>query len=723
MKRILALILTVLMVAGSMAFAASAVAADGYVYLLDSVKNGALDVQAKLDAPIAKAPVLDGEVDAGEYSATWTTDSTNAAEYQNYGVALSETEKIVEYAAYDSNWLYLAVEITLDGYGTDYLGNEVYFRLATGIATLHTTGQMGTMCANGSWQTSNTIQSYYGVNGNDVYTHGPANDVVDNLSNAGKDATQGSHAITDKDVMDVVWNSDKTVVEAKFSRRYFQTYNGLYGYELRICPKWDAATLGDGQYNRVYLSNKLSETEKAELGVTNSYSPRMIWLSNETTATDRYMAQANTKMVLNTPVVTAPVQDGEIGATEYTTSRAVVAGDVIISNGGTYTEYFAYDADWVYYAIKADTGVIGTRPTFMIDPDFSLEGKTSDDTYYTKNGDSIGWGFLASEVSMQFRLADSYAKANADKPGWNAYHYITQHGASVRRVMNAWAVMGVADAEGNKLTSDINLDTNTDSGADATAKTVMEIKFSRNNWKSENNTYAYQVLAYGDSSDKPDGIVGGGDAMLLANKLGTYEGKIFTAGYLPRLIAIEDEDIITKSTASVRISTTNAGLRFKTNISNALVDSLEAQGYDLEVGTLIAPTDTIGTTIAALDHSSVVVGTNCIDVVADIDQAFDEGSLYNTYAGSIVGIKEENKARDFSARGYIKATKGEEVKYFYSDVVASRSISAVATAADKDCINMIGTAPSASYPYLIDEENGIYSPYTVEQLAIIRKLK
>ncbi len=154
----------------------------------------------------------------------------------------------------------------------------------------------------------------------------------------------------------------------------------------------------------------------------------------------------------------------------------------------------------------------------------------------------------------------------------------------------------------------------------------------------------------------------------------------------------------TNQTASVRISTKNNGLRFKTNIIKETIDNL-INTYGAEnvgVGTLIAPTDTLGG--AALTHK---VATPFVDVKATVDQPFADDGTTLTYAGSLSKIKLENLDRDFTAVGYISYKDGSgNTHYIYSDSSCTRSINYVATAALND--NSAG--------------------YTLAQLAIIEQL-
>ena len=146
------------------------------------------------------------------------------------------------------------------------------------------------------------------------------------------------------------------------------------------------------------------------------------------------------------------------------------------------------------------------------------------------------------------------------------------------------------------------------------------------------------------------------------------------------------EGMVTKNSASVRISTVNAGLRFKTTFSNGYLAKMaayaESKGETMEVGTLIAPDNYIvdkNFTHAALGNG------NYVEVMADVNNAYENKYGVTTIAGSLVNIKPSNLDRDFAGRGFIRI--GDE--YFYAEDYTVRNIKDVATAALAD--------PSANY--------------------------
>lgn len=185
--------------------------------------------------------------------------------------------------------------------------------------------------------------------------------------------------------------------------------------------------------------------------------------------------------------------------------------------------------------------------------------------------------------------------------------------------------------------------------------------------------------------------------------------------WAPYVMNFSEAKVDTLNGASVRISNVDnkTGLRFKTVFDDAAVEALVGT-KEFTVGTLIAPTDTLTDvefTKAALDEAGIAY----LNVTADYDNAFakDATAGTTTIAGSIVGIKEENLDRDFSAIGYICV----DGTYYYSDSASTtRNVKAVATIALGD----LKAVQTAEYVYEVSA--GVYSPYTAAQRVMLSKL-
>ena len=158
----------------------------------------------------------------------------------------------------------------------------------------------------------------------------------------------------------------------------------------------------------------------------------------------------------------------------------------------------------------------------------------------------------------------------------------------------------------------------------------------------------------------------------------TYSSLTFKeAGSTPPAPVDPYEDIAgtTNVAAQLRIGSVN-GIRFITNVDADKVAAAEAAGYTVTFGTLIAPAD-----LVEGDLTFEVAATNYIDVVSGGYFKYNSGEV----AGSIVGIKTDNVARDFIARGYVKLTKDETTTVYYATQPnEGRSLKTVALACVAD---------------------------------------
>ena len=158
-----------------------------------------------------------------------------------------------------------------------------------------------------------------------------------------------------------------------------------------------------------------------------------------------------------------------------------------------------------------------------------------------------------------------------------------------------------------------------------------------------------------------------------------------------------DHDIslpITKTAAATRFSTDDIGLRFKTIISEADLTLLKQRYRDVKVGTLITTERKLGT--AELTHRLGIPGVAYIDVVADIDAPFDEQNGMLIFAGSISNVKVANIGTKYAAVGYISYVDGNgNTVYLYSESIARRSVSFVASAALADTSSELSAADRA----------------------------
>lgn len=145
-------------------------------------------------------------------------------------------------------------------------------------------------------------------------------------------------------------------------------------------------------------------------------------------------------------------------------------------------------------------------------------------------------------------------------------------------------------------------------------------------------------------------------------------------------------DVTMADGAAMRLNKVT-GIRYYTNVDSAKIESAMADGYEVEMGTLIAPADKIGENGLTFEDMDAA---NYLDVkytAKDEDGKFVyfEEDGFAGIVGSIANIKDSNANRKFVGRGYVKYTKDGVTETVYADYsngdVANntRTISGIAT--------------------------------------------
>ncbi len=700
-----------------------------------------------LSEPIATPPVPnDKTIGATEYnyhrSFTMTDARTSGDLYvDGAGTAGSIVNtRYDEYFAYDEDYIYYAVTCTRTDTGaTGILANSSNPWAGIDFAAYDSSKAHSAYLGTAGSESAYTIGDYFYTTTNAVGRMKlNTQSVVDKLkAETGQDVALGTEYTRDNtaifnpiagDVENGIHGNGSTIsaIEMKISRRFYADTN-IYAYLFAFRGK--AYIVGDA----------LSDADKAVLGDTYSVAPRFIIIAEPEgpdytgmNLPEILAANGAEHVVLDKPIAKAPVQDGTIGAGEYTTTRRFqsVAGDRYygsLSNIYYFEEYFAYDAEYIYYAVEArnadDTG-------YRILCNTTNHGAGINFAAYDPNKSNSAY-LAAADVGSDYSFGgDSYyvTYASTSPSNGHSYDYVNFGASGAAEKVEELAFGGGVDiATGTPYDHDSRrfkaiTEICAWSSTSNENVSVIEIKIARK-FYGDTNVYAYLFKARMMTSTGD--VPAASSAAWFADGLSDADKAVLGTdyAYAPRFIIVNDPDVATSRAASARLSEDKnlAGLRFKTNVN---VKGLEAAGYTInEIGTLIAPTDTIGAGKALAElsleaGSGAVVGENILKVVADKDTPFATGDKYNTYAGSIVGIKEGNLDRAFSAVGYVNVTKDGETFYIYSDVVASRDVKTIANAAGSDTLTLDEGKESTIYKHY-DEEVEAWRPYTSAELKIL----
>jgi hypothetical protein len=392
--------------------------------------------------------------------------------------------------------------------------------------------------------------------------------------------------------------------------------------------------------------------------------------------------QVNTYLTKKTSV--APTLNGVIANNEYSFTRVTKANSTNCFEGDL-TEYFAYDDDFVYYAFTFKQTKAGQQNQINMKTNYE---------FINKSDASPATHWPRQQILFTF---DADGNLTTAAPG--------------RAHSDGWG-----DASFNMSIFRWNKDVFISGSRNTTTKyNTVEVKIRKafldeNSPEKEVQSLAY-ILYFGTNAD--------GQEMWHRFNNSDAANAAFGQSWWMYQYMIFVNPISTLSSASVRISSTNSGLRFKSEVNTEYLSYLRANNTSVEIGTLIAPTNTLNG--KSLTYAFGTVGIDYIDVKANVDKPFEnDRDGITVYAGSIVNIDEKNYGRDFSAVGYIKVTDAKgNVTYYYSDTMATRNVSAVAEAAYFD----ISEDKQAEYQNLVtsnvDKAMGYYSPYTAGQRRIL----
>ena len=320
-------------------------------------ENGAEHI--KLTTPVATAPVQDGVIGDGEYSASNTINADNFADYQSAAFQLGAEDSIVEYFAYDADYFYYAVDVNVNG----YQGKEFYFCI-DGMNGLMADAGKTNLLGLGHSEATGAPFAWYGHTGSasGVFTLPPSVKARLEADFSGITYTGADYLFNDnanqvsKDalaaLMNLGHNAEKTVFEIKMARKYVASSDGIYSFKTMINPV-------GGAPNRMHLNHKLTDEQKAALGTESNWAPRFVVLDYVVTYDIPAVLEENgiSHNYLGTEAITtAPTLDGSIGEDEYQFSTTLSKDDASVEAKGDLAydleEYIAYDDNYIYYAVK-----------------------------------------------------------------------------------------------------------------------------------------------------------------------------------------------------------------------------------------------------------------------------------------------------------------------------------------------------------------------------------
>ena len=210
---------------------------------------------------------------------------------------------------------------------------------------------------------------------------------------------------------------------------------------------------------------------------------------------------------------------------------------------------------------------------------------------------------------------------------------------------------------------------------------------------------------------------------------GSFHGTAVADVLATGAASVAGKDIAMRDGAGVRLiagDDDGSGIRFTTDISAEAVAYAKAMTDDqssITYGTVIVPTKNVSGHANFSISSLEAKGVKYENIVANVGMTGSDAEGY-TIRCALVKIKQENYEMKLSARAYVSYTVNGQRVYVYSDYVVtnnSRSIAQVAESALSDVQSTATVKGVLDYNNKV-MQNGVevYSPYTDEQIAILR---
>ncbi|MBE6596420.1 MAG: hypothetical protein E7641_02010 [Ruminococcaceae bacterium] len=420
----------------------------------------------------------------------------------------------------------------------------------------------------------------------------------------------------------------------------------------------------------------------------------------------------------------APVQNGVIGANEYSTSSALEGFDVKITDNYTgadigtgygisnIVQYFSYDEDYWYMALAMkDTDTTTTKKSVTFSFNFNSMGGFSD----ICSRASIT---LTMKSATTATLSTSYLDQHSAIGGDHAVNYEPQY----ENICDSYAAKH--DTATNTVVYEIAI--KLDGIREEYGFTVGEAGMY----------YAHVTNAQGNGMYCPT-LTSDQRAAIAASSAAHSTPAILWGAHIVHFgpetpAAVKNADFKTIDGASVRLkSAEDAGIRFATEFDKDYIEDLRDSGKKVEIGTLIAPLANVKAangvfTKEALDAAPIVGDVKYANVKGDIYSPYNVGTDTYTYAGSLIQIKD--KSILFAGIGYITV----DGVTTYSDSYAVRSVSGIAFSALRDMSKIsrtgytnatqLGSKTATTYLSNADAKVTVYSPYTRTERDILFEL-
>ena len=347
---------------------------------------------------VSIAPTLDGVVSAGEYSAKRSIALTDL--YLGSGNGEVQGESVTEYFAHDSKFVYYAVVFEQ---ASDNRACWPQFKVDNTFDIYNTSAD-----TNSYYHSRASLQARYLASGATI------NNGI---------AAQGSYAapVYGEDIW-VTASKDTSNVktyEFKFAKAYFAEVNGVDTSDISVIPYFTYFHASCAIAHTVTADDRTALSAAGaefipELGGAQYYFIVLGDKPVEKTYWETVTDELGLNVYIGDAMTASPTLDGLIGVGEYSYTRTIAHADLYNSGSevqSDVTEYFAHDADYIYYAVSFVQANNNRAMQFQFKPFNSFDVYNDATDLHTYYHNRVVWQARYQDTGLSIHQAPTWNNA------------------------------------------------------------------------------------------------------------------------------------------------------------------------------------------------------------------------------------------------------------------------------------------------------------------------